>query len=173
MSERKPPAPAAASNYTLPAFAIPDLPTSSGAWFGTRTHILEQDATFVRAHADYLTARAEQTDALRELLVARMRVARLMAELVSLPETCRRERDHAMRMLTLQNEAEATEAAIVLAEARSRLSHTLGGNASTSTDGSLSIDDVETTLSQFPEIDADNIGKISILLRALAREKKA
>lgn len=169
------------SNTTKPAplrpapISIPDLPSSSGAWLGTRTYILEKDAAFVRAHADYLGARAVQAGALFDLIAARMRVARLMAELAALPEISRREQEHKLRMLSLKNEAEATEAAIVLAEARSRLSQAMDGvqQAAPADIGTLSIDDVESILAQFPEFDADNIGKITMLLRALMREKSA
>lgn len=157
---------------SAPAISIPDLPTSSGAWFGTRTQILEKDAAFVRAHADYLTARTEQTSALFDLLAARIRVARLMTELAALPEMCRHEREHALRVLAMRNEIEVTEAAIILAEARGRLAQMMGGASPTSnTNTTLSIDDVESVLTQFPELEADNIGRISMLLRALMREK--
>jgi hypothetical protein len=169
-AERKPPA--SASGYALPTFSIPDLPTSSGAWFGTRTQILEKDAAFVRAHAEYQLARSEQTDTTFALLNARMRVARLMAELVALPEICRREQEHAVRMLAMKNEIEVAEAAIALAESRGRLAQVLGAaKPKSAADGTVSIDDVESILTQFPELDADNIGRVSMLLRALVREK--
>lgn len=75
-------------------------------------------------------------------------------------------------MLALTNEAQATEAAIVLAEARGRLAQALGGVKPAADIGrdALTVDDVESILAQFPELDG-NISKISLLLRALVREK--
>jgi len=159
-----------------PTISVPDLPSDSGSWFGTRTQILEKDARFVRAHADFLDARTAQANALFDLTAARMRLFRLMAELAALPETCRRQEEHKLRMLNLRNEAEATEAAIILAEARGRLSQVMGGvkqTAAPAATDALTIDDVESILAQFPEFDETSIGKISMLLRALVREKSA
>lgn len=172
MTDKQRPAPL----RPAPTISVPDLPSDSGSWFGSRTQILEKDARFVRAHADFLDARASQANSLFDLTAARMRLFRLMAELAALPETCRRQEEHKLRMLALRNEAEATEAAIILAEARGRLSQVMGGvkpAAAPTANDALTIDDVESILAQFPEIEGDSIGKISMLLRALMREKSA
>jgi hypothetical protein len=159
-----------------PPISVPELPSSSGAWFGGVAHILRKDTEVVEASADFLHARAQQAEALHGLVTARMRVARLMVELAALPETCRREQEHKLRMLSLKNEFEATEAAILLAEARGRFAQANKGPqqaAPASGNDALSLDDVESILSQFPEFDADSISKVSMLLRALQREKSA
>lgn len=163
------------NNGPAAKISIPDLPSSSGAWFGTRTTIVGKDADFVEEHARFLEARATQSNALLSLLSARMRIARVMVELAALPEVCRREQEHKLRMLSLKNEVEATEAAFILAAARSRLSEVMGGvkQAAPAASDVLTIDDVESILAQFPEIEGDSIGKISMLLRALVREKSA
>ncbi|WP_295556697.1 hypothetical protein [uncultured Hyphomicrobium sp.] len=160
------------SKVPAPQIPIPDLPSSSGAWFGTRTYIIEKDAEFVEAHTRFLEARSAQSTALLSLLSARMRLARVMVELAALPEICCREQEYRLRMLALTNEAQATEAAIVLAEARGRLAQALGGVKPAADIGrdALTVDDVESILAQFPELDG-NISKISLLLRALVREK--
>lgn len=174
MSENKAIAPRQA-----PTISIPELPCD-GSYssildlFKSPEEIATRDADFCFAHARFLKGKEAQTGALHDLILARMRVAKTLAELAALPETCRREQEHKLRLLSLQNETEATEAAITLAEARGRLAQCMGGaSPAAPASGTLSIDDVETILTQFPEIETDNIGKISMLLRALMREKSA
>lgn len=154
--------------------SLPDMPDRSGAWLGTREYILRRDAEFVRAHADYLVARGEQADAMHGLISARMRLGRLMAEMAALPEACRRIEEHKLRMLVLRNEAEATEAAIILAEARSRLSQSMkGAQASVPTgDGSLSIDEIEELLQALPEISPETMQTLSLMLKGRMKEKR-
>lgn len=174
MSEHKP-----SVLRAIPTITIPELPCD-GSYstfldlFKSPEEIAERDADFCFAHARFLKSKEAQTNALHDLVLARMRVAKTMAELAALPETCRREQEHKLRLLSLRNETEAADAAIALAEARGRLAQSLGGAKPKSTgDGTLSIDDVESILTQFPEIEGDNIGRISMLLRALMREKDA
>ncbi|HEX2841391.1 hypothetical protein [Hyphomicrobium sp.] len=160
-----------------PRISIPELP-SDGSYssfadlFKTPEEIADRDARFVEAHARFLTAKGTQANALHDLVLARMRVARLMVELAELPEICRREQEHRLRMLSLENEAEATEAAIVLAEARSRLALAMGASSSAPASPSgLSIDDVETILGQLPEIGSDTLLTVMRLLKGMLQEK--
>lgn len=141
----------------------------------TPEEIVNRDADYCQAHSRFLEAKTAATEACLGLVSARMHLARVMVELATLPETCRREQEHKLRMLSLKNEVEATETAIILAEARARFAQTNGPKPQSPapSNDALSIDDVESILSQFPEIDTDSIGKVSMLLRALLREKSA
>lgn len=171
MTDKQKPAPVRAA----PTIDVPDLPSSSGAWFGARTQILEKDARFIRAHSDVLDAQASRTNTLFELMAARMRLFRLMAELAALPEACRRLEEHRLRMLALKNEAEATEAAIVLAEARSRLSQVMGGQkqaAPAANDGFLGLEEIEELLQTLPEIAPETLQTLSLMLKGRMKEKR-
>lgn len=171
MTDKQKPAPL----RPAPTIAVPDLPSSSGTWLGSRTHILEKDAHFVRAHADFLDARMTQANSLFELIAARMRLFRLMAELAALPEACRRLEEHKLRMLTLKNEADATEAAIVLAEARSRLAQVMGGQkqaAPAANDGFLGLEEIEELLQTLPEIAPETLQTLSLMLKGRMKEKR-
>lgn len=158
-----------------PAVELPDLPCDSGVstWFRSRQEVCEFDTDYVDATTNLYRAQARQTLAVDELVAARVRLARTLSALQALPEICLREQEHKLRMLALKNEAEATEAAIILAEARSRLSQVMAGHKQVAPAGNdrLSIDDVESILVQFPEFDEASIGRITMLLRALQKEK--
>lgn len=163
-----------------PKISIPDLPCNgsySGFFdiFKTPEEIAHRDADYCEAHARFLRARGAQTDALHDLITARTRVARVMVELAALPEVCRREQEHKLRMLTLKNEAEATEAAIILAEARNRFAQAAAGKpqvTAPATDSSLSLDEVEELLQTLPEIAPETLQTLSLMLKGRMKEKR-
>jgi hypothetical protein len=70
------------------------LPSSSGAWFGSRTYITKKDAEFVEAHARLLKARADQCEALGTLLDKRTELAAKIADLHNVLAEHQRVRDH-------------------------------------------------------------------------------
>lgn len=76
---RQPPA-------VTPTPSIPTLPSSSGAWLGTRTRILKKDRDFIEVHTNLLKAKREQTDAMTALIESRMTAALTIAKLSALPE---------------------------------------------------------------------------------------
>lgn len=171
MSDKSKPAPVRSAS----PISIPELPSDSGSWAWSRTQVLHDDTEYVQAHAGFLDARAAQAGALHDLVAARMRIMRLMAELAALPETCRRVEEHKLRLLTLKNEVEATEAAIILAEARSRFAQATGGvkpAAPQTNDGSLTTDEIEELLQSLPEISPETLQTLSLMLKGRLKEKR-
>jgi hypothetical protein len=70
------------------------LPSSSGAWFGSRTYLTKKDADFIEAHTRLLKARAGQCDALSTLIDKRIELAAKIADLHNVLEEQQRVRDH-------------------------------------------------------------------------------
>ena len=80
--KRLPVAPPGTAVSRTPMGDVPTtLPSSSGAWFGSRTYITKKDAEFVEAHARLLKARADQCEALGTLLDKRTELAAKIADL--------------------------------------------------------------------------------------------
>ena len=162
----------------------PPLPSSSGAWFGNRTQIIQKDADFVRAHADFLRARAEQSHAMRELIDSRIGLAKTMAKLTALGEIVEhefrlgcRERNHELRLATINQETEALAAQIALAEVQAKLA-TLAphgtppvATATTPDSYGLTPDEIEELLQALPEISPDTLHTLSLMLKGRLKEK--
>jgi hypothetical protein len=70
------------------------LPSSSGAWFGSRTHVAKKDADFVEAHTRLLKARGEQCDALDTLVKKRIALGVKITDLHNILAEHQRVRDH-------------------------------------------------------------------------------
>lgn len=171
-----------ADRLPAPAPSAPPLPSSSGAWLGTRTTILGKDAAFVRAHADFLRARCEQSDAMQQLIQSRLGVAKTMAKLAALGEIVeheyrlgRRERDHELRLLDIKHETDATNLQILLAEAQSRLDayapHGSPPPRDTPQDTGLAPDEIEEILQALPEISPETLHTLSLMLKGRLKEK--
>jgi hypothetical protein len=165
-----------------PAVSTPPLPSSSGKWLGTRTTIMGHDATYVRAHADFLRARGEQSDAMRQLIESRLAVAKVMAKLATLQEIVeheygmgRAERQHERHLLGIQHEAEAVNAQIILAEAQARLATFAPYGQPPPREPplptGLSPDEVEELLHTIPELSPETLHTLSLLLKGRLKEK--
>jgi hypothetical protein len=70
------------------------LPSTSGAWFGSRTYVTTKDAQFVEAHTRLLIARGKQCDALDELIEKRIALGAKIADLHNVLAAHQRVRDH-------------------------------------------------------------------------------
>jgi hypothetical protein len=70
------------------------LPSTSGAWFGSRTYVARKDAEFVEAHTRLLNARGEQCDALTALVEKRIALGAKIADLHNVLVELQRLRDH-------------------------------------------------------------------------------
>jgi len=74
--------------------SLPDLPSSSGAWFGTRTSIMRKDADFIREHQRYLDARVKQIKSAHELVDERISIAAKIADMDNILIEIQRSREH-------------------------------------------------------------------------------
>jgi hypothetical protein len=70
------------------------LPSTSGAWLGSRTYVIKKDADFVEAHTRLLIARGKQCDALNELVEKRIALGAKIADLHNVLAEQQRVRDH-------------------------------------------------------------------------------
>jgi hypothetical protein len=70
------------------------LPSTSGAWFGSRTYVTTKDAEFVEAHTRLLQARGKQCDALNELIEKRIKLSGKIGDLHNVLAEQQRVRDH-------------------------------------------------------------------------------
>jgi hypothetical protein len=70
------------------------LPSTSGAWFGSRTYVAKKDAEFVEAHTRLLKARADQCEALDTLVEKRIAFGAKIADLHNVLAELQRLRDH-------------------------------------------------------------------------------
>src|SRR5262245_908407 len=77
----------AVASWDLPHPQMPSLPTTSGA-LGTRMRILRKDTEYVEQSARKLRARAAQTDAMRDVVLAHIGLARVMTDLAAIGEIC-------------------------------------------------------------------------------------
>lgn len=164
-----------------PAPSTPPMPSSSGAWLGKRTTILRKDADFVRVHADYLRARCDQSDAMRELIDSRIGVAKTMAKLAALSEIVEheyrlghREREHELHLFDIHHQTEAVTAHIALAEVQARLA-AISPHApalpTPAAGGGLSPDEIEEILQVLPEISPETLHTLSLMLKGRLKEK--
>lgn len=166
-----------------PARATPNLPSSSGAWFGGRTTLLAKDSKFVRAHADYLAARQEQARQARALVDVRIELERSLARLAWLPEILehdyqmgREDRRHDFEAKRITNQTREAELRAVLQAAlnyeASLKPQPVQQPVSTASAGrGAGIDDVEQILSNFPDIPASAKATFLMLLRAKLQDK--
>ena len=171
-----------ANAITTPSSSPPAMPSSSGAWIGTRTTILRKDADFVHVHADYLRARREQSDAMRDLIESRLGVAKTMAKLASLGEIVEheyrlghRDREHELHLLDIHHQTEAVTAHIALAEVQARLAaispHAPALPTPTTGAGGLSPSEIEEILQALPEISPETLHTLSLMLKGRLKEK--
>lgn len=163
--------------------ALPSLPASSGKRLGSRTKILAHDAIFVRTHADFLRARAEQSDAMRQLIESRIGVARVMAKLATLGEIAehevevgRAERQHERRLLAIKHETEEVAARTILAQAQAQLAEyaphgDMPSGATAARSLGLSPEEVEELLQTIPELSPETLHTLSLLLKGRLKEK--
>jgi ParB-like chromosome segregation protein Spo0J len=161
----------------------PELPKSSGAWWGSPTSILAKDADFVHEHARFLRARAEQSNAMGALMDSRVALARALAKLDQLPdivaddyERGRHEREHQLRLLKLQSATQEVQARTVLLQAEQLLAslqppvRTTTQAASAPSPG-LSPADVQQVVQQLPEISAETASVLTRLLEGLLADR--
>lgn len=180
--------------------AVPSLPSSSGAWFGSPTTILKKDTAFVAAHTGYLRARRDQADAMTALIESRAAAALAMASIAALPEiadhACQRGRaertrerndwQHQARVAALDRERVETDALAALLHSRQRLadlepkppeppaapSHVPAAPPPSSPPG-LTPDEVGDVLSNLPDIAPETLQTITRLLSGFLREKES
>lgn len=165
--------------------SLPMLPGSSGAVFGTRTDIARKDSEFVKAHAELIRARTEQSDAMRGLVESRVALAATLARLASIGELTqydyargRLDRTHELRMLALRCETDQLHAEVKLIEARqaiTRLTPTPAPPAAPppAPPPGLSPDEVDELLASLPEISAETRHTLALLLKGYLKEKQA
>ena len=110
-----------------PAASLPALPYSSGA-VGTRRRIMRKDTEYVEQHAAYLQARSNQSNAMRDLVESRVRLAVSLTKLSAIPEICaaeywkgRRERARDLLVTDLQCQEEELRAKAAVAAAHQAL----------------------------------------------------
>ncbi len=76
------------TSWSVPRSSLPDLPSSSGAVWGTRRGIVRKDTEYVKQHAAYLQARTTQSSAMRDLVESRVALAVALSQLSAVPEIC-------------------------------------------------------------------------------------
>lgn len=158
------------------SISSPSLPTSSGAWWGNAETICRKDTSFVEQHRKYLKACTGQADALNGLILARVRVAKTLVELSALPELCRREQTHRLRVLQITQETEATLAATALANARADLQRANGSEKAPQPPpmpSGVTLEDIESVAQNMPELSPESIRSLLLALNGLMSEKTA
>jgi hypothetical protein len=150
--------------------SLPVLPSSSGAWFGSRRALLLKDGKFVRAHARYLEARVAQSDAMTRLVESRTALARSLAALASIADICRDDYERGRverRIAALELQTHEAIAKTRLLEALQKLpsQHGLGGFS-----GSVPLLAVKDALGSVPELEPQTRETIERLLDALVTE---
>jgi hypothetical protein len=130
-----------------------------------------------------LHARAEQSHAMRELIDSRIGLAKTMAKLSALGEIVEhefrlgcRERNHELRLATINQETETLTAQIALAEVQAKLASLAPHGTppvATATPGSngLTPDEIEELLQALPEISPDTMHTLSLMLKGRLKEK--
>lgn len=174
------------SPATTPSVGLPSLPSSSGKVWGSRTTIMEADARFVRAHADLLEARCEQSSKMKMLVDARIGLALKIAELAILPELAKHEyekgrcdRAHDVAMQELTHQTAEVSARINLVRAQQHLA-SLNPEPEPPTPApppaapaGLTPAEVEQILQGFPDIKPEIIRPVILALSGMLAEKKS
>src|SRR5581483_10431635 len=65
---------------------MPDLPSSSGAFWGSRADILKQDTAHVVEHSNFLAKRVTQANTMVALVEGRIALSLAMSKLASIDE---------------------------------------------------------------------------------------
>jgi len=170
-----------------PTPSMPSLPSSSGAWLGTRNTILRKDTAFVELHAAYLNARRAQSDAMTGLVESRIKAALTMAKLTALPEIAEHEyrlgrldRAHEMRIRSLSAERKESDAEAALLEAKQRVASLIPEPpkppapppaAPTPAAKGLTPLEVKMVAQRLPEIKRETIETLCMMLSGLLAEK--
>jgi len=177
------------ASLQLPALRIqarqPELPKSSGTWWGNLTSILSKDADFVQEHARFLRARADQSNAMGALMDSRVTLARAIAKLDQLPdiiandyERGRHDREHELRILKLQAKTREAQACIALLQVEQQLagfqptSPSSTSSAAAQNSSGLTPADVAQMVQQLPEISTETASTLALLLEGLLAEKE-
>ena len=157
---------------------VPQLPSSSGAGWGTRWRILRHDTAYVKQHADYLNARVAQGNAMRQLVDTRIDVAVSMSKLASIGEITateylkgRRQRASELRLLHVQCETAEVNAELALVAARRELASIAPPPDVASAAAGLSPAEVEELLRVIPEINPETARTLSHLLAGRLKER--
>lgn len=105
--------------------AVPSLPTSSGAWLGSRTRIARKDAEYVRQHEALIRSDGSRTDALRELIDKRIELGKALTRWADRDHIFqtefmrgRADREFSLRLQSLTHETELEWQRAKLAEAQ-------------------------------------------------------
>jgi len=157
---------------------MPAMPSSSGAWLGSRTNILRKDAAYVHAHAELLAAKSKQTAAMRDLIDARVGLAGALARMASIDEIIshehsrgRLERAHQLRLVDLEHQRAEALAEVALAAARAQLGD-YAPTARPASSRSVSIEDVEAVAQGMPELRPETIRTLLNALSGYLAEKR-
>lgn len=159
------------------------LPSSSGAWFGTKSRIMRKDGEFIRQHADLLAAKTTQATQMRALIDARIDLALKYAELASLPDLIdhqyakgHRERAHELRMMDIAHQTAETAAKTELAAALVRLAQFMPGPSGSATappaaGAGLTPNEVRKAAEMMPEMKPEAIETLMVMLSGMLAEK--
>lgn len=177
-----------------PTPALPSLPSSSGAFLGSRTRIARKDEQFLLADAARLKAQEQQARACTALIEARSDAALAMARLQSLPELAQHEYDrghaersaeeqqwlHRARIVALEHEREEIHAQAELERAKQRLAdvHPTAPEPSApppvpATPKGLTPAEVQMVAQRLPEMTPETIETLHMMLSGLLAEKNA
>ena len=176
---------------SLPPFrpsGAPMLPASSGAFFGTRTHLVKKDAEFVKAHTEHLDARVEQYNAANRLMEARV-ACELTAgrlgniDLIKQHEFRRGQHDrqqeergwqHQHQLSAIQRDTQLVQAEAALLEAKAqRAALQALAPQPEAPERALSVDDLEELVAVMPELSEDQRAAFLRMARGLLSEKRA
>jgi hypothetical protein len=169
----------------LPAQGSVQLPADGGAWWGTPTTIQKKNAQFVRAHADYLDARATQARSAQAYIDGCYELARSIARLDWLPEVLeddylrgKLDRAHAIEMARIGHATAEAQARLQLLEALEREQRFQAPPQQQPTafapmqSPGLSPDEVEEIIASLPEASEEMRRTISLLLKGRLKEKQ-
>lgn len=167
-----------------------DLPSSSGASWGSRNRILLKDTAYVRHHADFLNGRIAQAHAMGALVEARIALSLSLSKLGALPEIIaaeylkgRRERAREVLITDLRCQEAELRAKAAVASAHKLLEsinpppqspEQLPATPPPPQPSGLTPDEIdELVAGGLPEIDEETRRTLSLLLRGRLQEKNA
>ncbi len=181
------------SNFPVaPKPAVPSLPSSSGAFLGSRTRIARKDKEFVEASTALIESQIKQGRAFTSLIEARSEAALALARLQSLPEVAahayykgRAERAaqeeqwlHDAHIASLEHEREAIHAQVEVDRAKQRLAELQPASTeppapTPAASKGISIAEVQVCAQRLPEMNRETVETLCMMLSGLLAEKNS
>jgi len=176
--------PAKAPARASPVTTLPDLPSSSGAIWGSAKTLIKKDTEYIKAHTEFLQARSAQATAMTSVINSRHDLALALVRMASLSEIAefehrrgRADRSHELAMQGMRHELVELNEEIALINARRVLAalteptrpEAPSQAASTSP---LTIDDIEQVAQHLPELAPETVQAMILALKGLMSEKR-